>query len=666
MDKDVLQAFVDFLNQNHDRLTLKQQLSLLNSLGVAVATVKNPDDFSAGNHQHDVIKTVHPLASVGATKTIVNQKEIPGNKLNSTTALKRKLPSTKTNSKKLRKDTKSTFNSSLQHLTNKELNEKVQETIASMELTQDLGHASPKVTSKSTKPKIGLKNNSAPITVPSIPIPTVTININKLKNEALFKQNIPCSGLKQYVELEFDQELKHRDLFPLGPFCDDTDLSVCTCHKRAQVLPISPKTKNKTLKQKKSKIRSCAKCSRLRNDSGIIALFKTTLNTTLEMTALTYNHNNASSSSSSNSDDSTFLSSTLLSACRYIIKSAKMFKKRHKVEKQSIRNLVAAAQSNATNTAAVLKTLGQKTSSRLHLRRRCGTMPSTCALTDRSGNRCSNLSLPLATYCRDHIMHSDHQQLYKLDADMNVIADVYPDPPVIRQRKKTKLPPLSKRKKRRTKKKISADGSNVATKTSRINNNLPTKFEISQPIISDYAVDSIDETMTDVNSVRMPTVSDDPTLSLKTNIFSDNLPASLDDESTSEMFEAFSFDGEELLHDVTPDMFSELTLDNAFLLAGASDSIDKLSFDELNDDQSLCPDGARLRDKQGDETSHHKCETPQNHTPPQESTAPNKAGGSDSSLNQTSSVEHSMWPPVDKNSSVPTNYNDTSTGMFAV
>jgi len=45
MDRDVLQAFVDFLNQNHDKLTPKQQLNLLNSLGVSVATVKNPDDY---------------------------------------------------------------------------------------------------------------------------------------------------------------------------------------------------------------------------------------------------------------------------------------------------------------------------------------------------------------------------------------------------------------------------------------------------------------------------------------------------------------------------------------------------------------------------------------------------------------------------------------------
>uniref|UniRef100_H2YXT7 Uncharacterized protein n=1 Tax=Ciona savignyi TaxID=51511 RepID=H2YXT7_CIOSA len=46
MDGDVLQAVVDLLNQNHDQLTSKQQIELLNSLGVAVATIQSPAQSS--------------------------------------------------------------------------------------------------------------------------------------------------------------------------------------------------------------------------------------------------------------------------------------------------------------------------------------------------------------------------------------------------------------------------------------------------------------------------------------------------------------------------------------------------------------------------------------------------------------------------------------------
>ena len=677
MDKDVLQAFVDFLNQNHDRLTPKQQLSLLNSLGVAVATVKNPDDFGTLSHQQAMAKPLRLVAqstTCSANEKLVSQKESFTNKSklvsNSSSALKRKLSCPRNNSKKLRNDNIPGCNNSLQHLTNKELNEKVQETIASMEFSPELCQESPKKKLKGNKMMASYKNTSSSYSVPS-----VSIDMNKLNSEILLKKKVSCEALNNYITQELNKEFTNQNLFPLGPFCDDDDFLLCTCTESARVLPIPAKIKNKILNQKKLKTKYCFKCFRPSNDSELPNLFKTILDTTNEMETVKY-HQSSISSSKLSEDESHQEPRSSIShqfRCRFLMKSAKAWRKQQATENQSIRTLVAAAQANSAETAAVLKTLGQRTGSRLRSRARSGTTPSTCVLTDRSGHRCSNPSLPLASYCRDHIMHSNHQQLYKLDADMSVIADIYPDPPVVRQRKKTKLPPLSKRKKRRTRKKnvpeLQSANSSLSKKVNHTADRLPANstFSLTQSVISDYVVDNSDENLINVNSVRMPSVVDDPTLSFKNNLLTDNLSAPLDEEGASEMFEAFSFDGEELLHDVTPDMFSELGLDNAFLLTGAADSIDTLAFDELNDSESACLNGADENNKAADTSLQLRsavAEPPKNSTssPKDPSFSTNETINPSLSCITSNTVEQSNWPPVDKSTPVKNNYAETSTG----
>ena len=589
MDRDVLQAFVDFLNQNHDRLTPKQQLSLLSSLGVAVATVKNPEDFSGS------VVTGSPVCRSRQQSTHASKTPcLSANAQNlDPSTNKRKIASGKVNSVSAKRSKKSEFSTEFPSL--KQLS--TQDIEGQLSVCDE--HPPNKSQSKSRLSKTTWKSDHRP------PVPSVLLHMHQNKNSFLLQKAVGSKSLKDYIVSEVDKEMQVQNLFSLGPFCDDNDFAVCSC-LRANVNPIVSKSRQKSQKQVKVKQKPCIGCTKINTEHPSLSFYDLVLSLSEKQeldTARTDPVVLSRDSLPTNIDAETPLDKEF-SAYQYLAKGAKTWKRLRKQECRSIKMLAEAAQSDLNETARILKQMSPKKRMSFQKNRKSLSRPIKCVFTNRTGYHCPAYPLPFASYCRDHIMHSKHQQFYKLDSNMNVIADMYPDPPVIKPRKKPKLPPLSKRKKRRVKKRsiakptgtTSDEPGEVGTNAQKFFPNrtlhLKHKDMLSshmQPAISDYVVDTNDDVLASSHSVKMPSIIEDMPLA-------DNLTAAIDEESNSTIFEAFSFDGEELLHDVTPDMFSELGLDNAFFLNGAADSIDKLSFGELSDDP-YCPTADRSGNK---------------------------------------------------------------------
>ena len=682
MDHGALQAFVDFLNQNSNKLTPKEQLSLLNSLGVAVATVKNPDDYCSMVHQQQpkssnlvqnhVCRSPWNDACFSAV-ALPDQchHEIPN-------TLKRKMPINKdsgSSSKKLKKTDNHTVLSSLQNLSSEELDERVLDTLTSigaMSKSKNTKKGKIKSTPKSLSLKIDVSKSS--------PTPTVSISMNQSKNRELLKKDFSCKYLEDYVKREVDKETHSQNLFSLGPFCDDIDALVCTCKSNKQVVPIHSKSKQKQVKRTAFAEKAHCKCNCIDTRHPLMNFFDIALASTskLQQEICDFNRNSCTSCSSTanqtpsygDGDTNGTTGESLRKRCRHLTEGTKAWNDLLKEENKSLKQLVKSVQSNATECVKVVKGFGLQIPICLRKREKFGCMPSNCSLTDRTGNRCPNGTLPYAFFCRDHIMHSNNQQLFKLGPTMNVVADIYPDPPLVRQRKKTKLPPLSKRKKRRVKKRnkdsrglvIQNEDTKSIEKSCSVDTPLQTKpknvFHLShsQPAISDYVVENNDDILTASKAVQMPSVIDYPPLSPKTKLLSDNMPSNVDEDSSSAFFEAFNFDGEEFLHDVTPDMFSELNLDNAFLLTGSGDSIDKLTFDELNDSESIF--AAEAPAKEG-EAHSAKDQT-------LDSTSPEQLNSSQTSISSDSQNLNWRAKPIENGveTDFTTNFAGTTINLF--
>ena len=606
----MLQAFVDFLNQNHDKLSPKQQLNLLNSLGVTVATVKNPDDYCSMVHYQQ--PKASNFVQNRAYKSNCSASCLPAAVVSDQchharpNALKRKPPLEKDRSSLKKMKTIDHFASnSLQHLTFEKQDEVVLDTLTSIG-----GKSKPKSPTLKTGRKSKVKPDPKPTSSKSesskVPLPTVSIPMNRSKTQELLKKDFSNSFLKNYVELEVDKEIKSQSLFSIGPFCDDTDALVCTCKSSQQIIPVRSRAKQKATKKTKHIEKTCSKCNFVNTKHPLLNFFNTSLASTRSLQEKIFEDNrNCCSKKDAQASDGVLLngfsSESVAMRCRHLSNGTKVWKKLLKDENKSIKELAKAVQSNTTECVQTVKRFGHQNPTCLQKKKKIGCMPSKCTLTDRTGNQCPNDTLPFSFYCRDHIMHSNSQQLFKLGPSMNVIADIFPDPPLVRQRKKTKLPPLSKRKKRRVKKRNKDLGTKSATQNQNEESIVDEKsspsgatkpnnlfhMSLTQPEISDYVVDNNDEILTASNAVQMPSVIDDPPLSPETNLLNNNLPSNAYEDSDSAIFEAFNFDGEEFLHDVTPDMFSELNLDNAFLLTGSGDPIDKLSFEELKDSEPI-------------------------------------------------------------------------------
>ncbi|XP_076824333.1 uncharacterized protein LOC143470231 isoform X1 [Clavelina lepadiformis] len=664
MDGEFLQAFVDFLNQNQDRLTAKQQIELLNSLGVTVATVKNPEDLHGicaskkqqthrrvNNNVQKSVKNSHKTTvynmpasmntSSYGTNHVTNQAMSTVNQSNQvnvtglqpfsqTSDLKRKADAcgqAPSNAKKPKKSSTSSTASSLQHLSSSELDRRVLEALASVGgLTvphkNDNTVETPKILNKSKYAK--LNSTSSRLTTKldfskQIILPSVNISVNRNKNSDKLNVETSVNALRKYVDLQIDNSLRNQDLFPLGPFCDDGSLGLCTCvPSQSEVQPVI-KSKNIQPFTKRHKNVDCETCRKMLYADPSQNYFHKHLHfpfmtcmETKQVEKLMRGHESPGVATAQGkqcvTDDpaSPTKRSSVSRHCRRLNQNTKKWKALYKREKKQIKLLTEAAKASPKETALVLSKLGTKPITCAAQRKTCAKVPSLCTLTDRSGARqCENKALPFACYCHNHIWHSEIQQLYKLDTSMNVVADIYVDPPSAKQRKKTKLPPLSKRKRRRIKKgKLSKTDPQASDSHQENNSPKPiAKLEV----LADLPSPSKEKSLNTPSELQGDSVDEnknnnaDGTTNLASNVSGNGLPIAVDDDSNCGVFEAFSLDGNELLNDVMPNMFSELglfsgksseVLDNALLLAGAVDSENSnidINIDELNENGLFFP-----------------------------------------------------------------------------
>ncbi|XP_078495486.1 uncharacterized protein LOC100181186 [Ciona intestinalis] len=595
MDGDVLQAVVDLLNQNHDKLTSKQQIELLNSLGVTVATIQSPlhnssdascrttycnqntkpsnlsNQGSAVRHKPTKMSPVNHVSSsttrqntTSVLKTL-NSKEndAQSSLVKAETGVKRPTSEIVENveSKKRKKNETSSTNF-LRGLSSVELDKQVSKALASIR--------HPVSTKKKSESKLKKESVSQ----------TKSVKLAKVKPTSMQAVCLQCPFLF----------LRQKSLFP-DLFHEERNISFCTCKKsyKREIQKLKQKPQKSLIKHKQ-----LCKCKR---GSAKMSKEIRKLKSSLKSGNFEANGNfwmlstlNLYNESATNTDEvNERHSKHIRFYCEKLDTATKHWQKLLKEEKKSINLLTQSMQSDVNETANVLRKLGTKPVSCSRRRGICSLKPNTCALSDRNGDTCPNTALPLSPYCHNHIWHSEHQQLYKLDQGMKVVADINPDPVVIRPRKKTKLPPLSKRKKRRNKR--------GKVKNGAFNNKVKQEMEFVN--IDDnntgegYHAEKLKKNLA---NAKYNVSSKSTAHCSKYNQHQDtvdkiDVDGLTNEDSTSGMFDSL-LDESQLLDD---EMFkgfghSSEVLDNALMLASAVHSdnagklnIDKLPFDDLNE-----------------------------------------------------------------------------------
>nr|XP_002120342.1 uncharacterized protein LOC100181186 isoform X2 [Ciona intestinalis] len=622
MDGDVLQAVVDLLNQNHDKLTSKQQIELLNSLGVTVATIQSPlhnssdatcrttycnqntkpsnlsNQSSAVCHKPTKMLPVNHVPSSTTRQNTASVLKTLNSKENDTqsslvkaeTGVKRPTSEIVENvqSKKRKKNETSSTNF-LRGLSSVELDKQVSKALASIRHSVSTKKKSEsKLKKESVSQTKSVKLAKVKPTPMQAVLPSVSIPMNPMFTSDKFK--VRCPQLQEYVDLQNEKHLRQKSLFP-DLFHEERNISFCTCKKsyKRDIQKLKQKTQKSLIKHKQ--LCKC-KCGSAKMSKVIRKLKSSLKSGNFEASAdfwmlSTLNLYNESATNTDEINEKH--SKHIRFYCEKLDTATKHWQKLLKEEKKSIQLLTQSMQSDVNETASVLRKLGTKPVSCSRRRGICSKKPDTCALSDRNGDTCPNTALPLSPYCHNHIWHSEHQLLYKLDQGMKVVADINPDPVVIRPRKKTKLPPLSKRKKRRNKRGKAKNGA--------FNNKVKEEMELVN-IDDNNTGDGYHAEKLKMNlaNVKYNVSSKSTAHCSKYNHHQDtvdkiDVDGLTNEDSTSGMFDSL-LDESQLLDD---EMFkgfghSSEVLDNALMLASAVHSdnagklnIDRLPFDDLNE-----------------------------------------------------------------------------------
>ena len=563
---EVLRAVVELLNQNEGGLTTKQQIKLLNSLGVIVATVKNPVEMQkpnmAATPYADAQRHEFPATATLSTKKPRKQAATgllsgvtgfhPANYPPSVpaTTLKRKndaFTDGKPPPPKKARTSDPVERTSLQHLTALELDEKVSQALASVGAVPYTPKSGQDGVKKDPATKKTKKSDSHVTPAPSVPIP-----LNKSFLEALRPVETKCPRLREYVELRRKRDMSRLDLFPVGPFCVDSDQGVCTClPAKCKIFPVNNKRKSGA--KASAKIKQCQKCKhkQTRDDGHYDAILQknTCWNSTLKLfdgkvggDFWALQKPDLAAAAPSEARPGPKLAPTPADFhCHCLQRCRKRFKRLLSEERRALELLLSAAKSDQGETARVLADAGATPFSRkkhcdVYLRAR------RCKL---AGGQCRKKALPYAEFCSEHIWHCEHQQLFKLDAGMAPVPDIHPEPVVAKPRKRTKLPPLSKKKKRRAKK--TAAGKSRPNAESAKQKKSPNKAAANATKNDNCVKVKSEPDRTGDVCVTSGSMSQ----------IADAVLAVTDDES---VMDAFNLDGTEFMSDVMPDLMQEFNL----------------------------------------------------------------------------------------------------------
>nr|CAB3262640.1 uncharacterized protein LOC100181186 [Phallusia mammillata] len=648
INSEVLRTVVDMLNRNRSGLTTKQQIKLLNSLGVIVATVKNPAELSSGNvvmQQQSTNNSHHPIfpgpsvqhvnnIQPAQTMYMGNQAPVHGQAgLNvlpppvissvniSQPKLKRKNPSNANiiAAKKIKKFNCDSERSSLQHLTAVELDERVSEALASVGgLTN---HHKP--VNKTAKPmkskKKVLVEKKAKKTSNRLNIASSSLSIspNPKFIHGITSYETSCPPVNKYVEFVKSQFVKNHDLFSLGPFCDDQAFGVCKC-KQLQYKLQTPKPKRKSLFKILLKVKKCLQCSTssledtekvsvpfclsslalVHNDEMSCAgsqnknpefvfpdpdLDQTTVSNSCKLATASHSGDLGNSSTDASNFQKSKLDNlkTVSTHRTHIASYKKHLKNQLSQEKKALQYLCAAAKADSQGIAKALRHLGTNYISCKRIR--APVLTEKCML---AGGQCFKPPLPKTCYCSEHIWHCKEQQLFKLGTDMKVVPDIFPDPVVLKPRKKAKIPALSKRKKRKIRKNAAVmklqgkvvDGfEDCVSMNSHNTQSVQVKPEKDGTVSQLVNVDDVDE-----EKMKVIPPNEKSCDSLTSTSMEDAV------------LDAFNIGDSTFMDDIMPDLLQDFglftgknsdVLDNALLLASAveSDYPDQFASDKMGD-----------------------------------------------------------------------------------